>query len=147
MGLRTVLKKGLSKGFEPKRWVGLEHVKSNGKLCVSLVNEYFSKGSNEEEKLEELPSSMSSDEIKKRKKIAFYLSLSYFVLSLSAVAYALYLWFSDSFILAGCMSNIIAFLLANYSLRELMLYAQIRLGVKRVSFKNLFSYLIKGFPS
>lgn len=146
MGLKRIIKKGVTSGFQPKRWVGLEHVKENGKLCAGLVKEYFSEDEKAKLRREEAEA-MTLKQVQSRKKTAVFLSIAYCILAVLLVGYAFYLWFAVHFLLPGAMSMIIAFLLINYSLRELMLYTQIRLKAKRISLKNLFHYLIKGFPA
>ncbi len=149
MGLFKTMKKGLSSGFSPKRWVGLEHVKANGKIVADLAKDLVedkSKSSALKEKYQASWDSMTPKEFAARKRFAVVFMVVYVLVGISLIGYAWYLWFSRSLILPGCISFAMALLVFTYSLRELMVYAQIRLQRKHLKLRDLFTYLIKGFP-
>lgn len=145
MGFRNIVKKSFTAGFQPMRWLGMDLVRSNGKICADLVKDLFEKKPQASTDVK-LIADMSETDLTSRKKIALGLGIFYLVISLSLVGYAFYLWLEKVFILQGAMSLILAFLVSTYSLRELLIYGQIRSRRDRLTLKEWFSLLIKGFP-
>ena len=151
MGLRQVIKKGISFGFQPKRWIGLDQVKTNSKVCVDLVSDLISKEKfderhqNDLRKERLLGQQMSASELISRKRLALGMVLLYLVGGLGFIGYALYLGLNKSLWMPSCMSFLVSFLILTYALRELMVYGQIR-AKRRITLKELFRYLTKGFP-
>ncbi len=149
MGLFKTVKKGISSGFSPKRWVGLEHVKANGKIVMDLAKDLVddkSKSTAVKDKRQASWDLMTPKEFAARKRSAVVFMVVYVLVGVSLIGYAWYLWFSKSLILPGCISFTMALLVFIYSLRELMVYVQIRLQRSHLKLKDLFVHLIKGFP-
>lgn len=149
MGIKKVVKKGLSMGFQPKRWLGLDHVKSNGKLCSDLVHDLLAKKKSPEQLKQEaeekrLEQKMTKAELQSRKKIALSLTVFYGLLSIGLLIYAVYLWFSKTLILPGCMSFIVSLLVLVYGLREFIVFGQIHFDYRRLSLSKLIHLFING---
>ncbi len=149
MGVKTVIKKGLSLGFQPKRWIGLEHVKSNGKVCKDLVGDLLSndksddrlKKEDQEEKA--FLKNMTKAELKSRKQLALVLVGFYSLVSVCLFSYSGYLWFAKSLILPGAMPIIVGFLVLVYALREFLIFGQLQFNRKRLSISQLVNLLLK----
>ncbi len=142
MGLRSVVKKGVSLGFQPKRWLGLEHVKSNGKVCKDLLTGFFDKEKSEqalrqEQEDRKLEQQMTASDLESRKKLALGLMSFYGLVSLGLFIYTGYLWFAKALILPGCMPVIIGLLVVVYALREFIVFGQIHFKRKRLGLSEL----------
>lgn len=151
MGIRSTIKKGISFGFQPRRWFGVEHVKANGKICVDLLNDLVSETKRSE--ATGLSSKTEAEDIQKnpkalkfRQRLALCLTCLYTLAAIGAVLYGLNLIVVKSFILSGCVCFILSFLFFIYSLREFMVYAQIRSGLVKRPLKALIKLALKGFP-
>lgn len=153
MSFIKTIKKGVSKSFQPARWVGLEHIKANGKICADLVTDLVSSEKHKEfyqrekQKALLLKEQMTSRELSSRMKLALILVFFYLLGGLGLLGYAYYLGAIKSFYLPAVMSMIVALLVFTYSLRELMVYGQIRAKRSRITLKELIRYLVKGFPT
>lgn len=150
VGVRKALKKGLSWGFSPKKWIGVDHVRSQGKICKDLAKGLVSDKKSFIEglaarKAQQEPK-LTPAEQKKRKLASLLLIVTYVILAMLALGYAWYLGMGKSLWLAGLVSVAIALLLLTYSLRELVLYAQLRLRRNRVQVKEVLKFVVKGFP-
>lgn len=130
MGIKSTLKKGISFGFQPKRWFGVEQVKANGKVCTDLAQGLLAKHEKTSEQLqvaEKLAAEIQNNPpaLLMRKRLALVLMLLYLAAGFAAIGYAVFLWLVKSFILPGSVSFVLSFLLFSYSVREFMVYAQI----------------------
>lgn len=148
MGVKKVIKKGLTFGFQPKRWIGFGQIKKDGKVCADLVNGFLAKEKSpsqlKQEAEEDRQSSRMSDaELQSRKKLALGLVAFYLLLSFGLFCYMGYLWFSKSLILPGCMSFIVGLLVIVYALREFIIFGQIHFDRKRLSLTQLLRLLLK----
>ena len=139
MGLKKIVKKGISFGFQPKRWFGVDHVAANGKICTSLVADMLIQDQKTaqpdlaaDEEFTKDPSALRA-----RQQLAIGLMGLYFISGLSGVGYTLYLWLAKGFFLPGSVSLVLSLVLFSYVLREFMVYGQIRCGGGRLPLKKL----------
>jgi len=151
VGIKSAIKKTFSSGFQPKRWFGVDHVKANGKICVDLVSDLIATPKKSEDKIEALKiegRNLQNDPnaLRFRKYLALGLTFFYLLACFGSIFYGIYLISAKSFILPGCVSLVVSFLLFSYSLREFMAYAQIRSGSVKLPLKMLIKQALKGFP-
>lgn len=142
MGLRHALKKGLSWGFAPKRWIGLDYVKSNSQVCSSLAKDIIHAS---KKKPADNTEPQDLESTKSRKGIAIVLMAAYLILSVFFVWYAGYMFFNKNYVFSGFVTLGIAGLLITYLVRELLIYAQLQLKRNKLTLKELVKHAIKGF--
>lgn len=140
MGLYSTLKKGLSWGFAPKRWVGLEQVKANGKICSQLAKGLFARHYDST-----ASNAIAHSQFQPKKYKLFVLISVYSLSAIGSVVYAGYLFFNKGFFLPGLVSLALMFLFISYGIRELIIYAQFKRGRNHFRFRELFKILLKGF--
>ena len=147
MAIRRLIKRGLSFGFQPRRWIGLDTIKSNGRVCSKLLSEYVSEFSGKKDNSNLLIEELDKPSIQHRQRLAICFIILYLLLTVGFVVYAVYLWLGKSFIVPSLMSFLMAFLVLTYALREFMIYSHLRLNGRKIKLSSLFYYLFKGFPS
>lgn len=139
MGLRQALKKGVSWGFAPKRWTGASQVKENAKLCKDLLQNLTELGNTNHTAQNSEPHAM------RHPKIQVTLICLYLLLTFCFLGYSLYLFCETQLYLAGCVAIGISILVLSYGVRELVAYAQHRLGKNKIGRRELLKFTLKGF--
>lgn len=143
MGIRSAIKKGLSNGFQPKRWFGVEQFQKNTKYCQTLISSISPESTGKSTVTENsIPPSFSDKDKKNRSLLAIALLVIYLIAMTATLIYAVILttqsrWFFSAFTL------LITFLISTHALRELMTYAQLKFPESKVTLKNLYQHLRK----
>lgn len=87
---------------------------------------------------------LSPEKIVRVKRSALLMFFFYIFLGVGLFADALFLFMKKGLILAGSVPLMLAFLLFSYGLRELMVYAQLRLQRNRLTLPEFFQFILKG---
>ena len=147
MGIRNIVKRGVSGGFSPTRWMSVESIKENGHFIGELFQAVFyrKKSKNEalqkksfEEVMQHFKMTEKDLEMRMRKSrllILFCLGLGILVLGYMAYLYI------DGQLLAGTICLMLSFVMFSYAFREhfnLFQMKQRRLGC---TFKEWFNSL------
>jgi len=135
MGLKAVIKKGFSFGFQPKRWLGVDQVAAQGETCLKLVKDMLKPG--EKPEVTEVETMTATA----RQKLALALWTSYLFSGVCGFVYACYLVLSKALFLPASVMFIVSLLLFVYALREFMVYGQMRCGGEALPLKALIKKL------
>ena len=131
MGFRRIMKKGLSSGLNPFRWVGMEQIKGNGRTISDISKKLFKTNNHSQA----TPPKTFADAMRRyglteaalQKRMKSSLRLAYFCVALSVVmiAYTIYL-FASHLVLSGFVTTMLALLLWAYAFREHFNYFQMK---------------------
>lgn len=146
MGLKQIVKKGVSIGFQPKRWLGVEQVASHGKTCLSLMKELLEPTVSPEAQaqLAQDATALQQDReaLTARAKLASKLAIGYAFAGVLAFGYAFMLVIGKSLFLPAAVTAMVAMILLVYALREFMVFGQIRCGGARLPLRALIQKLL-----
>lgn len=148
MGFRRTVKKGIFSGLNVKRWVGIDHIKENGRIIGGLFNSLFNSSSKKEttrkETFEECMRRLNLSEtdlierIKSGKKIILFCLLG----SGLTLIYLFYL-LSYGRYLASVVTFVLTLLFLVYAFREHFNIYQIKQRRLGCSFKEYFNSYFK----
>ena|SRR3990167_5236224 len=132
MGLRNVIKKGVVSGLNPVRWVGVEQIKSNGKIIANVTNRLFKTHNTTTSTFSPTTFEdcmkyygITEESLKKRMRWSRYLVYACLVGSLLMLAYTIYLFVSH-LVLSGFVTTMLTLLLWAYAFREHFNYFQMK---------------------
>ncbi len=121
MGVKKVIKKSFTAGFNPKRWVGVDHIKDNGRVIGHLFTSLFKQESKKvkPESFEAAKARLNLTEadLQKRVQQGKYVIIFCLFAALLAFAYMIYL-VMHHFYLPGIVTLMISLLALVYAYRE-----------------------------
>lgn len=121
MGFKKVVKKGLTGGISPKRWLGYDSIKTETKLLSKIFGGVFkrSKKAEKKETFEEAVKrfNLTEGDIQKRIKSSKELAMIFFGMGGLLFVYAIYQW-SMGRLLSGIICLTLMLLISAYGFRE-----------------------------
>ncbi len=149
MGVRKAIKKTVTSGLSPKRWVGLDQIKENAGTVKNIAKAVLKPGSGDQDEIKQetfeqalVRLNITEEDLKKRMESSKYIVWFCSGLSLSIFIYMFYLW-SQGQIVSGVVCFMLSFVLGAYAFREhfnLFQMKQRRLGCSiREWYQSLFS--------
>jgi len=135
MGVEKIVKRVLTFGLEPSKWIGVDNLKENGGLINRLVQGLLGKNKKDKDQAA-IPETfqqavtrheMTKDDIKGRQRLAVILLMSYLIASLALLVYGVVLIASKGFLLSPLVCFILAMLLLVNAVREHIVYYQFKL--------------------
>lgn len=146
MGFKQVIKKGVSFGFQPKRWLGVDHVASHGKACMDLAKKLLDTKVEPEVQAQQQAEAQAllQDQaaLSSRARLAVALLTGYALAGTAGIAYAVFLVFIKFLLLPASVMLMVSLILFVYAVQEFMVYGQIRCGGQRLPLKTLISRLM-----
>ena len=129
MGFFSTVKKGLTFGIKPKKWIGTDSLKRNGKDIVQMYQQLVEKKptSDRRENFSECMQryGLSEADVQKRMKKSQRTAYGFLAVGGAALVYAIYWWTQGRF-LPGILSIVMTLLLSAHAFREHFNYFQIK---------------------
>lgn len=148
MGFKSGMKRGFFSGLNVKRWVGMDHIKENGRTIGKLFKTVMKNGPKETTHPESFKEAMhrynmTEKDLKARMKTAKKIITFSLVVSAAVLLYLFYL-IAHHRIIPSFVCFMMIFLLLAYGFREHFNLYQMRQRRLGCSFKEYFNSLLKG---
>lgn len=146
--MKEFIKNSVKKGFNVKRWLAFDEVKSNTVSVKKLAQDVFSNPADKPAQPETFEQAvkrfnLSEQDIQKRMQMLFYTALGCVVGMVLALLYAIYL-FSSGMVLAGFMSTLLGLSMGVYGFREHFNYFQMKQRRLGCRIGEWFKFLCQG---
>lgn len=148
MGIKSFIKNNAKHGFNPKKWVGYDHIKHDAKVVGKLAKRAFSSGDADSIRKESFEEAMkrlnlSEKDIQERIKKAKDAVFIFLLMGGALLAYMVYQWVTGHF-LSGFTCLILSLVVFVHAFREHFNAYQMRQRQLGCSYKAWLKSLVKG---